>query len=224
MAADMRRWRAPEQADILVSELLGSFGDNELSPECLDGAQRFLKEGGVSIPQAYTSFLQPVTAAKQWNDVKVSTLCTLCMLCIICILCILCRLGCRVGLMPLERCPAHGNAHLHGWPATLPLAWALPRRPLAPSQPPAAHALLSPQAFDAIKQFETPFVIRLHRFTPLAPSLPVFTFTHPNWDEVIDNTRAASLLFECNVMGGSGERAAHVYVRVLAGRWVGGCE
>lgn len=30
------------QADIMVSELLGSFGDNELSPECLDGAQAFL--------------------------------------------------------------------------------------------------------------------------------------------------------------------------------------
>lgn len=30
--ADMREWEAPEQADILVSELLGSFGDNELSP------------------------------------------------------------------------------------------------------------------------------------------------------------------------------------------------
>ncbi len=30
--ADMREWDAPEQADILVSELLGSFGDNELSP------------------------------------------------------------------------------------------------------------------------------------------------------------------------------------------------
>jgi protein arginine N-methyltransferase 5 len=27
----------------MVSELLGSFGDNELSPECLDGAQRYLK-------------------------------------------------------------------------------------------------------------------------------------------------------------------------------------
>ena len=26
-----------------MSELLGSFGDNELSPECLDGAQTFLK-------------------------------------------------------------------------------------------------------------------------------------------------------------------------------------
>ncbi len=31
------------QADIIVSELLGSFGDNELSPECLDGVQKFLK-------------------------------------------------------------------------------------------------------------------------------------------------------------------------------------
>ena len=26
-----------------MSELLGSFGDNELSPECLDGALRLLK-------------------------------------------------------------------------------------------------------------------------------------------------------------------------------------
>lgn len=31
---DMRFWDAPQLADILVSELLGSFGDNELSPEC----------------------------------------------------------------------------------------------------------------------------------------------------------------------------------------------
>ena len=43
IAKDMRDWDAPEKADIIVSELLGSFGDNELSPECLDGAQRFLK-------------------------------------------------------------------------------------------------------------------------------------------------------------------------------------
>jgi protein arginine N-methyltransferase 5 len=39
----MRTLDVPEQADIMVSELLGSFGDNELSPECLDGAMRFLK-------------------------------------------------------------------------------------------------------------------------------------------------------------------------------------
>ena len=40
---DMRTLPVPEKVDILVSELLGSFGDNELSPECLDGAMRFLK-------------------------------------------------------------------------------------------------------------------------------------------------------------------------------------
>lgn len=40
---DMRMLAVPEKVDILVSELLGSFGDNELSPECLDGAMRFLK-------------------------------------------------------------------------------------------------------------------------------------------------------------------------------------
>ncbi|KAF6156699.1 hypothetical protein GIB67_024025, partial [Kingdonia uniflora] len=70
VSSDMRCWDAPEKADILVSELLGSFGDNELSPECLDGAQRFLKDNGISIPSSYTSFLQPVTASKLYNDVK----------------------------------------------------------------------------------------------------------------------------------------------------------
>jgi protein arginine N-methyltransferase 5 len=39
----MRDWKGTEKADILVSELLGSIGDNELSPECLDGAQSLLK-------------------------------------------------------------------------------------------------------------------------------------------------------------------------------------
>ena len=55
--ADMRLWQTQDKADILVSELLGSFGDNELSPECLDGAQRFLQLDGISIPQSYTSFM-----------------------------------------------------------------------------------------------------------------------------------------------------------------------
>ncbi|CAA6671219.1 unnamed protein product [Spirodela intermedia] len=70
VSCDMRCWEAPEKADILVSELLGSFGDNELSPECLDGAQRFLKEDGISIPSSYTSFVQPVSTSKLYNDVK----------------------------------------------------------------------------------------------------------------------------------------------------------
>lgn len=70
VSSDMRQWNAPEQADILVSELLGSFGDNELSPECLDGAQRFLKSNGISIPSSYTSYIGPITASKLYNDVK----------------------------------------------------------------------------------------------------------------------------------------------------------
>ncbi|XP_031374612.1 protein arginine N-methyltransferase 1.5 isoform X2 [Punica granatum] len=70
VSSDMRHWDAPEKADILVSELLGSFGDNELSPECLDGAQRFLRQDGISIPTSYTSFIQPITATKLYNDVK----------------------------------------------------------------------------------------------------------------------------------------------------------
>ncbi|XP_022905045.2 protein arginine N-methyltransferase 5 [Onthophagus taurus] len=68
---DMRTYQPPEQADILVSELLGSFGDNELSPECLDGAQRFLKKpGGISIPQSYTSYLAPFQSTKIFNEIR----------------------------------------------------------------------------------------------------------------------------------------------------------
>lgn len=70
VSADMRYWKAPEQADILVSELLGSFGDNELSPECLDGAQQFLKQDGISIPSQYTSYLAPLTTSKLYNSVR----------------------------------------------------------------------------------------------------------------------------------------------------------
>ncbi|UZJ53777.1 hypothetical protein CBS101457_003097 [Exobasidium rhododendri] len=62
---DMRKIKPPaEKADIVVSELLGSFGDNELSPECLDGAMRFLKPHGISIPCAYTSYITPISAPK----------------------------------------------------------------------------------------------------------------------------------------------------------------
>lgn len=67
---DMRFWKAPRPADIIVSELLGSFGDNELSPECLDGAQQYLAPDGNCIPQKYTSYLTPVSSCKLWNDVK----------------------------------------------------------------------------------------------------------------------------------------------------------
>ncbi|KAM7540939.1 hypothetical protein Aperf_G00000023161 [Anoplocephala perfoliata] len=63
---DMRYLDNPpsEKADIFVSELLGSFGDNELSPECLDGAQHMLKDDGISIPISYTSFIAPLQSLR----------------------------------------------------------------------------------------------------------------------------------------------------------------
>ncbi|KAL7977710.1 hypothetical protein Chor_009659 [Crotalus horridus] len=70
VSRDMREWEAPEKADLMVSELLGSFADNELSPECLDGAEHCLKEGGVSIPCDYTSFLGPISSSKLYNEVR----------------------------------------------------------------------------------------------------------------------------------------------------------
>ncbi|KAK0562704.1 hypothetical protein OC844_002559 [Tilletia horrida] len=69
---DMRTYPVPplqERADILVSELLGSFGDNELSPECLDGAVRFLKPDGISIPASYSAFLTPLSSSKLHAEV-----------------------------------------------------------------------------------------------------------------------------------------------------------
>eukprot|EP01082_Thalassiosira_pseudonana_P012452 g11440.t1 g11440 contig5:862896-863991(+) len=56
----------------MVSELLGSFGDNELSPECLDGVQRcgILKDTCISVPQNYTAFIAPVSSARLHSEAK----------------------------------------------------------------------------------------------------------------------------------------------------------
>ncbi|TFK40311.1 shk1 kinase-binding protein 1 [Crucibulum laeve] len=67
---DMRTVQVSEKADILISELLGSFGDNELSPECLDGAMRFLKPDGISIPSSYTAHLAPLSSSKLYNEAR----------------------------------------------------------------------------------------------------------------------------------------------------------
>jgi protein arginine N-methyltransferase 5 len=129
--ADMRHWNAPEQADILVSELLGSFGDNELSPECIDGAQKFLKPDGISIPRSYTSYLQPITSHRLWCNVD---------------------------------------------------------------------------AYGDLAHFETPYVVKLHRFTALASPQPVFSFVHPNLypnrenTGCIDNNRGALLEFQSSIV------------------------
>jgi len=60
------------RADIVVSELLGSFGDNELSPECLYDAEDLFKPDAVSIPSSYTSWIGPLQSSKLYNEVRSS--------------------------------------------------------------------------------------------------------------------------------------------------------
>ncbi|KAI0198849.1 PRMT5 arginine-N-methyltransferase-domain-containing protein [Astrocystis sublimbata] len=85
---DMRAWKGPVlssssspsnadssvqhgKVDILVSELLGSFGDNELSPECLDGIQHVLSPThGISIPSSYTAHVSPISTPRLFADIK----------------------------------------------------------------------------------------------------------------------------------------------------------
>lgn len=121
ISSDMRHWETTEKADIMVSELLGSFGDNELSPECLDGAQSFLNPvSGISIPSKYTSYVTPIMSSKLWNEVK---------------------------------------------------------------------------SHDALKHFETPYVVRLHNFYEIAVPQSCFTFVHPQFNQSIDNRRFIDMSF-----------------------------
>lgn len=71
-SCDMRDFTPPEKVDILVSELLGAFGDNELSPECLDGAQKHLKPNGISIPNRSTSYINPIMSSRLYNQLRYS--------------------------------------------------------------------------------------------------------------------------------------------------------
>lgn len=84
--SDMRAWKGPHRVasrpdgsvettygkvDIVVSELLGSFADNELSPECLDGVQHVLAlQHGISIPSSYTAHLTPILAPRLHADIS----------------------------------------------------------------------------------------------------------------------------------------------------------
>lgn len=81
--SDMRSWKGPQHTpdvdgiavhypvDIIVSELLGSFGDNELSPECLDGVQHVLNPThGISIPAVYSAHLTPISSPRLHADIS----------------------------------------------------------------------------------------------------------------------------------------------------------
>lgn len=131
ISTDMRYFTPAEKVDILVSELLGSFGDNELSPECLDGAQKHLKPDGISIPCKSTSYLNPVMAPKLLSSIR------------------------------------EVRGHMkRGAPTTYE------------------------------KQIESAYVVYLKNVFHITTPKEVFTFVHPNHDEVIDNSRYIKLEFD----------------------------
>lgn len=72
VSKDMRSWKPEIKADIIVSELLGSFGDNELSPECLNDVFDTLinRKHGINIPQSYTSYIAPISYYHVWRRLK----------------------------------------------------------------------------------------------------------------------------------------------------------
>lgn len=66
-SGDIRSISFPEKVDIIVSELLGSIGDNELAPECLKYCENKInKENGIMIPQSFSSVFVPVMSEFLW--------------------------------------------------------------------------------------------------------------------------------------------------------------
>jgi len=70
-SGDIRTWVPAngDKAHIIISELLGSFGDNELSPECLIGAEtRIGHPDVIMLPYMYRSFIVPAKVKIYFED------------------------------------------------------------------------------------------------------------------------------------------------------------
>lgn len=63
--------RLPEQADVVISEILGNLADNEdMTPILADARQRFLKEDGFMLPAKVQTYLTPISSKKAHIQVK----------------------------------------------------------------------------------------------------------------------------------------------------------
>lgn len=69
---DMRQWKDHSiKIDLCISELLGSFGCNELSPECLSAIEQYhSKRSTIFIPQSYTSYVAPIASPLLYQKLK----------------------------------------------------------------------------------------------------------------------------------------------------------
>lgn len=135
----------------------------EIYPECLDGAQMYLHPThGISIPQAYTSYIAPLSSTKLWNMAKIA--------------------------FPTDNTGKVSHSILYCVSLYYLNCDVLRCTILCPNH---AHALLSSAVRWSMDQgLETPYVVRLHNCHVTHDEKPVFTFDHPNREqEPIDNTR-----------------------------------
>ncbi len=68
ICADSNEVRDAIKADIIVSETLGNFAYEENIIETLRDAKRFLKPGGVMIPQGIRMYVSPVINDHHWKE------------------------------------------------------------------------------------------------------------------------------------------------------------
>lgn len=67
-SGDFRYISFPNKVDIIVSELLGSIGDNELAPECLQCCEGKINDDfGIMIPQSFSSVFVPIMSEFLWS-------------------------------------------------------------------------------------------------------------------------------------------------------------
>ena len=147
----------------------GSWGDNELSPECLDGAQVFLKSDGLSIPSSYTSFVgeereeEKIRKMKKTNEIKII-----------------------VQILYPEHDSYPFNSKLFSLISSLSLSPA----PMSSSKLwMGARSQSAGSSSD--KGLNTPYVVKFHNHFMIDEAKPLFRFDHPNLlpPELIDNSR-----------------------------------
>lgn len=178
VSCDMREWAAPEKADIIVSELLGSFGDNELSPECLDGAQHFLKGTTQLCFNAFFGFVFfTFKESTTYPDAVVaeSLFATSNMWKSICQPLLTAMLPCLSNHF-LFSC--FSSCHSDDG-VSIPCSYTSFLAPLSSSKLYNEVRGCRERDKDPECHFETPYVVRLHNFHQLAEPKPCFTFRHP---------------------------------------------
>lgn len=61
----------PPRADVIISETLGNYALEENIIESIEDSKRFLKPGGVIIPQKIEQFIAPVTSPRIFDEMNV---------------------------------------------------------------------------------------------------------------------------------------------------------